>query len=676
MSAHTLLCELDKWRKNHDGKFPEELFIQVDGGSENANKTILGLCEYLVAKRLIKSITYTRLPTGHTHEDIDASFAHIWRGMRQRPIHTVDEYAAEISNIFNGSLLASVVDLYVIADFTKFFQNSIDPHFAAYAKEEDTQHQFKFDAIKPSTDFPFGCRVMYRAYASDKVIEFVKKPKEQCLSPIGRLTGLEPHTLLVTWGPKKPSTINHAQFVTGFYLLTEMPYLHNNQMFPPKEFEKNSMESFAKTIREAKNKFSDRPAICAAWEKWEKDKLGNPEWSAAEYATAKPLLYQVPLLKFFRLAPRDTCNPDWDTQLSTELVVTDSDFKFPEQLARAEHSVRSSWQRDPMPSRVFATMDTELRATLALYDDKAKVYYDSYLNSNYTKEKLMDILRERLSSDGDVLPLGGSKPSLIKRVKESDKAYLTVFYKSLTPENNYFLTTMLHRPYRRAEDGDEIKATSTDGSLTLTLSQIRQFNAEKSLRFEVMQFIMNLFNERIKLMMDTHSRRHGSDQNYIALKNNIFLMSSSDLAEIPTTILQNVYKVFICFKQTNDDDNDDWVALIVDFNRRAVYYIEPTLSGEVVTTAPLQHKLNRYEEYVNSWMRRCNWIPDTAFPCKLYPKEENSFETIQNNVDSGVYITAIIDMVSHDCPRYFAQCDTYTFRQNICYSILNNYLPY
>ena len=80
LSVHTFLCELADW-KTRNGCYPEEIFIQIDGGSENANKTVIALCEYLIVKRLIKTITLTRLPTGHTHEDIDATFAHIWRGM-------------------------------------------------------------------------------------------------------------------------------------------------------------------------------------------------------------------------------------------------------------------------------------------------------------------------------------------------------------------------------------------------------------------------------------------------------------------------------------------------------------------------------------------------------------------------------------------------------------------
>jgi hypothetical protein len=51
--------------------FPEKIYWQVDGGSENANKYCIAICELLVANTSIREILFTRLPVGHTHEDID-----------------------------------------------------------------------------------------------------------------------------------------------------------------------------------------------------------------------------------------------------------------------------------------------------------------------------------------------------------------------------------------------------------------------------------------------------------------------------------------------------------------------------------------------------------------------------------------------------------------------------
>ena len=70
---HCFLLELDYYY-DKDGKLPDTIYYQIDGGSENIAKTVLAMMELLVAKRLTKMILLTRLPVGHTHEDIDARY--------------------------------------------------------------------------------------------------------------------------------------------------------------------------------------------------------------------------------------------------------------------------------------------------------------------------------------------------------------------------------------------------------------------------------------------------------------------------------------------------------------------------------------------------------------------------------------------------------------------------
>ena len=62
---------VEKYRQlNKNGKYPRKLYLQLDGGAENANKYVLSMLEILVGKRVCQNILYSRLPTGHTHEDI------------------------------------------------------------------------------------------------------------------------------------------------------------------------------------------------------------------------------------------------------------------------------------------------------------------------------------------------------------------------------------------------------------------------------------------------------------------------------------------------------------------------------------------------------------------------------------------------------------------------------
>ena len=65
--TYCILSRLERFNQKY-GRYPEVLYLQIDGGSENANKTVLAMLELLVIKRICHTIYYTRLPAGHTHE--------------------------------------------------------------------------------------------------------------------------------------------------------------------------------------------------------------------------------------------------------------------------------------------------------------------------------------------------------------------------------------------------------------------------------------------------------------------------------------------------------------------------------------------------------------------------------------------------------------------------------
>ena len=68
LTIHAFLLQLERW-KERKGHYPQKIFWQIDGGSENANQFLLAICELLVAMNLgIEEILLTRLPVGHTHE--------------------------------------------------------------------------------------------------------------------------------------------------------------------------------------------------------------------------------------------------------------------------------------------------------------------------------------------------------------------------------------------------------------------------------------------------------------------------------------------------------------------------------------------------------------------------------------------------------------------------------
>lgn len=114
------------------GKLPRTLYIQIDGGGENANVATLGICALLAARRVcgLERVVLTRLPRGHTHEDCDAQFGVIWRTMRNRSVLTPQEYKLLIETALNKTgtnIPARVVDLYAVPDYSDSILPCIDP---------------------------------------------------------------------------------------------------------------------------------------------------------------------------------------------------------------------------------------------------------------------------------------------------------------------------------------------------------------------------------------------------------------------------------------------------------------------------------------------------------------------------------------------------------------------
>jgi hypothetical protein len=178
-TIYCLLKELSKWTRANNDEYPETWYIQIDGGSENANKYLLAALEWLVIKRFVKKILLTRLPVGHTHEDIDACFGTIATWYDSRICMTPQQYKADIEAAFlaedSYKLRVEVEDVFVVPDYQHFFGKYIDKHFQRMHKQEWTQHQFRFEAVPVTDLFPCGSKFTFRKYSSDRVVLIEKK---------------------------------------------------------------------------------------------------------------------------------------------------------------------------------------------------------------------------------------------------------------------------------------------------------------------------------------------------------------------------------------------------------------------------------------------------------------------------------------------------------------------
>jgi hypothetical protein len=262
LTIYCLSSELEAYANENNGCYPEKLYIQLDGGSENANQWVFAFLELLVIKRVVRVVLYTRLPTGHAHEDIDAIFGTLSTAIYSIPMPTLDDFYAAIHNAFKDpDTKIEVIPVDVIPDYT-FLEKHIDNSLSRLHKGIQTQHQWRFEACEVNSLFPRGAKVTYRAYSSNKIVEFENKPRLSCLSTIGRLTGLEPTEAYMRDYPAKDTYTEdicpERMGVEGFYLIRddlELPNFDDDYLPPPLPFptaKGSPVEAIADTIAAVK----------------------------------------------------------------------------------------------------------------------------------------------------------------------------------------------------------------------------------------------------------------------------------------------------------------------------------------------------------------------------------------------------------------------------------------
>ena len=311
LTIYCILRQIESWRDRH-GYFPEEIYLQLDGGSENANQYVLAMLELLVAKNITKVIHYTRLPTGHTHEDIDSCFGVLWRVLRGKCCETLSKYKEMVENAFKADgLKAEVEDVLIVPNYIQLFEGCIDEKFGRAHKLLQTQHQWRFEAVPCSQYFPLGVKATYRSYSSDRVVEFVEKPKMECMSNIGQLIGLEPIITYVRWYPTE--NCNPDRPLEGIFLLHRMPSWGSsdfpiladddiNCIFPPREYQISVPDKMRKAANEAANHFSNDTGrvVSTEWKNWETTYLPKSNEKAIDYvkrmySSGNANVYRVPL---------------------------------------------------------------------------------------------------------------------------------------------------------------------------------------------------------------------------------------------------------------------------------------------------------------------------------------------------------------------------------------------
>jgi len=147
---------------------PDELFIQVDGASDNRALVVFMFCELLIRMGMFDTIKMSFLIVGHTHNDIDQKFAPITKALRAETIKSVDDLIKAYWAAYPHDPPLAIKRIAAVGDYTQWLVAECGLPFAGCSRrtpDENRPHQYLFTA-----DGEGGNRCDYKNLAIDDTV--------------------------------------------------------------------------------------------------------------------------------------------------------------------------------------------------------------------------------------------------------------------------------------------------------------------------------------------------------------------------------------------------------------------------------------------------------------------------------------------------------------------------
>ena len=192
----------------------------------------------------------------------------------------------------------------------------------------------------------------------------------------------------------------------GFYLLRSIPH-SDTKFIPPQEFPENARDNIVACLNCVNSHFSNAFEIRKEWEEWAQVHCPTSD-SAIEYVQhlrLKGVGYHIPLKVILLDRQQIIRCPAWkDKPLKACPISNQTIFQWPEVLSAATHSVRTSMNMHPQPSRLYVPRDEQLVMELNIFmANVGPVHYDTVLRGNTTtKERLKDMIDRTVGYSGEV----------------------------------------------------------------------------------------------------------------------------------------------------------------------------------------------------------------------------------------------------------------------------------
>lgn len=610
--------------------------------------------------------------------------------MRGKTCETLDEYIILVKAAFKTECIDCKVEtVMVVADWVSILESCIDPHLALLFKEDDTQHQLRYEAVQRSVYFPLGVKTCFKAYSSDKVIEFSKLPKEECLTDIGQHIGLEPKTTFNTWQPE-PYGVNSCptrQGVEGVHLLQCIPHREYGQV-EYAEMKESVVQTLKKTLRCIRKKYNRnyKYEIRLWWENW--FKIYCPPIEICPYRfidqlRTKQAMKPIPLQNILLNQNTFVENKEW-TITSSLHDKFNPEFEWPEVLQAAMNSVQTSYNRIPGEPRLQAQNDRDLILVLASMAAATEAFY----TQNITVLNLRTEIRIFCVDYDGINPATSTltKAPLVDWRRKWAKSFCVKLFRPLNLTHASLVRSTIDFPCLDDTSTQYVIASIKDTNVSRL--DIKSFDSGQKLSDVCIDAIIGLFQHRDSKICEAYVEVNPDMQEEFPPTPSVFLPLTfmSKFLQDPTSVeLATYFQVYQPFDKLNriycprliNEERQLFGLVVLDVKLKNIYYMDPTIidrghpSQDVIDFLNiLLPSLNQLSDVLDYNFQ--DWHPASLYPFQYY---EPISEDRLDRMGTVIHLFTLIYFCIKNIPIYFTNDlvrDVVRFK--FCYWIMSSEL--
>ena len=533
--------------------------------------------------------------------------------------------------------------------------------------------------------------------------EIHKQSPDQCVTPIGAITGFEVKLVFNTWQPEKfgLNSCPNRQGVEGYFLLLEKPHLDH---VPYMEFVEKS-SAVIKDCKDEINRLYSRESLIPSevsvrksWDSWYNDYAPKSD-SVIEYIQAvgnNPKAIQNPL--GLRRAHNHIIwdssvtvrNPPWKFNPNPKECI-DPTFKYPAVLQAAMNSVHSTHMPHPNRPRFTAEQDASLLQFSLKFDGKATKFYDTMKKDKriYKRDYLQELVTRNIDYTGIRLAISGTKEELVSKLINWNKSFLCTIFRNLLPEQSDFVDSKFDLPILSEADEKMLVTTSRDSPDGIRVTR-KDFTSLKTLPTRpCFEAILDMFDFRDFRICSAYHDKYENTDGYSPRKRSKFLSfdfmeslmnaESADHFNIQSYFnnldndpISSYHRVYCLYE--DEQERGDISLLFLDVNSKTIEMVNPRWgSNETIANHDLEVRIfEKFKSLAEKF--RINFEHD-GWKIRQYPLQFYDPIAFDRNTGTGIYIVTILYFLCINCPVFFEKEQIDISLNNFCLWLLNQSLP-